>query len=55
MSHKHFLIIIMLVVTDVVCWVVVKCAVQAKVGKILHHFIGRTKISNLHMIETKQY
>ena len=45
----------MLVVTNVVCWVVVKCAVQAKVGKIFHHFIGWTKISNLHMIEIKQY
>lgn len=45
----------MFVLTDVICRVVVKSAVQAKVGKIFHYFIRWTKISNLYMYTTEAH
>lgn len=35
--------------TDIVCWVVVKCAAKALISKIGHYFVSWTKICHLHV------
>ena len=34
--------------TDVVCWVVVKCTVKSEISKISHNLVCWAEVSNLH-------